>query len=103
MADYSVVITKTAGSDLEKIHKHIALDSPQNASEMITRILDALAPLKQFPHRTVAEHQARGLRHPVRSLPVAPYVVYFRVLDSERVIRVLHVRHGARQKPRRFE
>lgn len=65
----------------------------------MTRILDALEPLKQFPHRTVVERQNRKLRHPVRSLPVPPYIVYFRVLDDQRVIRVLHVRHGARRRP----
>jgi plasmid stabilization system protein ParE len=29
--------------------------------------------------------------------------VYFRVLDAEKVVRVLHVRHGARRPPRRFD
>lgn len=38
---------------------------------------------------------SRGARHPVRSLPIRPYVVYFRVLDDDRVVRILTIRHGA--------
>jgi plasmid stabilization system protein ParE len=70
---------------------------------MVTRILDALEPLKQFPHRTVVARQSAKLRHPVRSIAVRPYIVYFRVLDDQQVVRVLHVRHGARRRPRRFD
>jgi plasmid stabilization system protein ParE len=103
MDAYRVIILPRAGADLQAIYDHIAADSRENAAAMITRILDALEPLKQFPHRTVVERQSAKLRHPVRSLPVRPYVVYFRVLDEERVVRVLHVRHGARRRPRKFE
>jgi len=103
MVPYRVIITPRAGVDLEAIYDYIARESAQNAAAMVTRILDALEPLKQFPHRTVVERQSRKLRHPVRSLPVPPYIVYFRVLDDQRVIRVLHVRHGARRRPRTFD
>jgi plasmid stabilization system protein ParE len=103
MGPYRVIITPRAGGDLEAIYDYIARESAQNAATMITRILDALEPLKQFPHRTVVERQDHKLRHPVRSLPVSPYIIYFRVLDDDRVIRVLHVRHGARRQPRRFD
>lgn len=67
------------------------------------RILDALEPLKHFPHRAIVEWQRPGLRYPVRSLPGAQYIVYFGVLDSERAVRVPHVRHGARRRPKRLE
>jgi plasmid stabilization system protein ParE len=72
MEAYRVIITPRAASDLEQIRDHIARDSPANAAAMITAILDALEPLKQFPHRTVVERQSPKLRHPVRSLPVKP-------------------------------
>lgn len=100
MGEYRVIITPRAEGDLEGIHRYIAQDSPDNATGMITRILDAFEPLKLFPHRTVAERRRPGLRHPVRTLPVPPYIIYFRVLDEDRVVRILHVRHGARQRPR---
>jgi plasmid stabilization system protein ParE len=103
MIPYRVIITPRAGHDLEAIYDHIARDSAQNAASMVTRILDELEPLKLLPHRAVVERQDRKLRHPVRSIPVPPYVIYFRVLDDDRVVRVLHVRHGARRRPRSFD
>jgi plasmid stabilization system protein ParE len=103
MSVYRVILMPRAGHDLEQIYDYIAADSPANAAAMIRAILDAIEPLKQFPHRTVVTRQSAKLRRPVRSLPVRPYVVYFRVLDDERVVRVLHVRHGARRRPRKFD
>jgi plasmid stabilization system protein ParE len=100
MVTYRVIITPRAGADLERIHDYIAKDSPQNAQAMVKRILDALEPLKQFPNRTVAQRQATGLRHPVRMLPVKPYTIYFRVIDEFNAVRILHIRHAARLRPR---
>jgi plasmid stabilization system protein ParE len=39
----------------------------------------------------------------VRSLPVPPYMVFFRVDDKLLVIRILRIRHGARKPLRRFD
>jgi len=102
METFRLIITPRAGSDLQRIYDYIARDSEQNAAGMITRILDAIDLLKQLPHRTVIERQNPKLRYPVRSLPVRPYVVYFRVLDDDRVVRILHVKHGARGGTGRF-
>ena len=103
MSEYRVIITPIAGSEIEEIHRYISKDSAANAAAMVTRILDALEPLKQFPHRAKIDRQSPGLRHPVRSLVVKPYIIYFRVLDDDRVVRVLSVRHGARRPPKRFD
>jgi plasmid stabilization system protein ParE len=89
----------SALSDLEQIQAHISGDSPQNAALMIERILDAIDSLEIFPHRTIVERQTPLLHFPVRSLPVKPYVIYFRVIDDERVVVVRHIRHGARRDP----
>jgi plasmid stabilization system protein ParE len=102
MATYRVIITPRAAADLEGVHDWIARHSRDSGAAMVQRILDALEPLKAFPHRTVVAHQNPRLRHPVRSLAVWPYVIYFRVLDDEKIVRVLHVRHGARRRPKRL-
>jgi plasmid stabilization system protein ParE len=87
MDRYRVIITPHAGKDLNEIHKHISGDSRQDAATAIRLILDALEPLKMFPHRTQIPRQRKGLKHPVRSLAVASFVVYFRVLDDQAVVR----------------
>jgi plasmid stabilization system protein ParE len=99
MDQYRVIITPVAGEEITSIHDWIRKDAPDTAAKVILRILDALEPLKMFPHRTVVAIQSADLKHPVRSLPVPPYVILFRVLDDDKIVRVLHVRHGAQQPP----
>ena len=48
-------------------------------------------------------YQDQRLKQTVRSVPLKPHVIYFRVIEREHVVRVLMVRHGARRRPRRFE
>jgi toxin ParE1/3/4 len=100
---YRLIISPEASENLNALHAFIAEDSPQNAARMVERILTSIDNLKIFPHRTVLERQSRKVTHPVRSLPVKPYVVYFRVLDDEKAIRILTIRHGARRRARRFD
>lgn len=100
---FRVRLTRQALSDLEAIHASIARDSPQNAAAMVERILDSIDLLEVFPHRTVVERQSASLKYPVRSLPVKPYVIYFRVIDDERVVVIRHIRHGARRRSDNFE
>jgi toxin ParE1/3/4 len=100
---YRMLLTKLFASDLQAIFDYIAAKSPQNAPRMISRILDALEGLKVIPHRTVVPGQAQTEPHPVRSLPVGSYVIFFRVFDEHSVVRVLRVRHGAQRRPDHFD
>jgi toxin ParE1/3/4 len=102
-ARYRILFSKRVATDLQSIFNHIAGHSEQNAGKMVDRILGAIAGLKTFPHRNVVAGQRRGLKYPVRSLPVQSYLVFFRVIDEQNVVRVLRVRHGAMRRPRRFE
>ena len=103
MADeYQLIISPEAMADMEAIRAFIALDSTEHARRMIERILVSIELLKTVPHRYVLETRDKRLRFPVRSLPVRPYVVFFRVVEKDRVVRILTIRHGARRRPRRF-
>src|SRR6266536_5949495 len=101
--NFRVRLTTQALSDLEEIHASISRDSPQNAASMIERILDSIDLLELFPHRTVVERQTSTLKYPVRSLPVKPYVIYFRVIEDQSIVVIRHIRHGARQQPDALE
>jgi plasmid stabilization system protein ParE len=100
---FRILLKKRVATDLEKISKTIARDSPQAAPAFVERILDAIDSLEMFPHRKVVQGQKPDEAHPVRSLPVPPYMVFFRVIDSQRIVRVLRVRHGARRPLKRFD
>jgi plasmid stabilization system protein ParE len=100
---YRIIFSPEASADLTVLHAFIAKESPANSAKMVERILASVELLKRFPHRTVLEHQSRKIKYPVRSLPVKPYVVYFRVLDNDRIVRILTIRHGARRRLKRFD
>jgi plasmid stabilization system protein ParE len=91
-ARYKVLLSKRASQDLQSLFGYIAEDSPPNAGAMVDRILQSLELPKIFPRRNVVEGQHPKLKHPVRSLPVPPYMVFFRVVHAHKIVRVLRVR-----------
>src|SRR5690242_14432722 len=101
---YHVRITKEASSHLDEIFTFIAPQSPQNAEQVCERLLNEIFALKLFPHRYKVH--SRGKKRSgeiVRSMPVPPYVVYYKIIESRRVVRILSVLHGHRRRPRRFK
>jgi plasmid stabilization system protein ParE len=102
MTSYRLVITRRAATDLDRIHRYIAKASPHNAAKVLGGIFVAIDALTLTPHRNVVAVQPTSRLDPVRSLPVDPYMVFFRVVDSKRIGRLLRVRHGSMRPPRRF-
>jgi len=100
---FHLILSPEAAANLRELHEYISRNSPQNAARMVGRILDAIATLEEFPHRNVVEHRSEKLKHPVRSIAVRPYLVFFRVLEDQKVVRILTVRHAARRRPVRFD
>jgi plasmid stabilization system protein ParE len=100
---YRIILAKRVATDLERIFDYIAERSPQNAPRVIDHILASIERLAEIPHRTIVADQPGKANSPVRSLAVPPYVIFFRVVEEQRVVRVLRVRHGARRPLKRFE
>ena len=65
---YRILLSNRVATELERIFRHVAECSPQNAPKLVERILDALDGLKTFPHRTVIKGRRPGARRPARSL-----------------------------------
>ena len=100
---FRIILAKQVAAELEEISDFIAERSEENASRVIERILHAIEGLKTFPHRTVVPGQSPKTQHPVRSLPVQSWIIFFRVIDEHKVVRVVRVRHGRRRRPRRLD
>ena len=100
---YRVIVSPRAFAHLDEILTYIGGSSPANAAKTIDRLWEAMKGLDTFPRRF---RIVRGKRRPstaVRSMPVWPYIVYYRIVEAQAVVRVVGVRHGARQRPRRFD
>ena len=96
---YVVRITPRALADLEAIFDFISRDSPQNAAAMIARLLDAVDGLDILPHRFDVPRVGIVRGRQIRSMPVRPYLVRYRIDEARKVVYVLRVRHGARRRP----
>ena len=96
---YLVRITPRALADLEAIFDYIRRDSPQNAAAMIARLLDAVDGLDILPHRFDVPRVGTVRGRQIRSMPVRPYLVRYRIDEARKVVYVLRVRHGARRRP----
>lgn len=96
---YRIRITPRALADLEQAFEFIRRDSPQNAALMIRRLLDAIDGLEILPHRYDVPRAGMTRGRNVRSMPVWPYLVRYRIDDQRKVVFILRVRHGARRRP----
>ena len=96
---YRIRITPRALADLQGIFEHIERDSPQNAKKMIRTLLDAIDGLEILPYRFDVPRTGYVRGRQIRSMPVRPYLVRYRVEAATKTVRILRIRHGARRHP----
>ncbi len=100
---YSVKVMPEASTDLTGIFDYIEPESPQNAPSVIETLFTAVDSLDHLPHRYKVHRSNRNPDRVVRSMVVAPFIVYYRIFESQRIVEILTIRHGARRQPRRFK
>lgn len=100
---YRVNLTARASRDIAGIHAYIEQNSPQNATAVARELLGAIDSLEVFPNRHREHVRQRDPSKTVRSMPVPPFLVYYRVDERHQVVEILRVLHGARRQPRRFD
>ena len=82
-ADYQVIWTKTAESDLRAILGYIMKDSPLTAKEVFNKIKVQAENLVLFPERgrVVSELFSQGICF-YREIIIAPWRVVYRIVDK---------------------
>lgn len=91
---YRIIIQDAAREDLDDIFAYIVTDSPQNAPQLINRILNQIGTLAAFPKSHSLAPENEDFAEEIRHLIVGPYRVLYTIRDA--TVHVLHVRHGAR-------
>jgi plasmid stabilization system protein ParE len=100
---YHVIILPRAFDDIFAICAYIERDSPQNAASVAQRILDSIDSLDFLPRRyRVHEHRSDPAKT-VHAMPMPPFIIYYRIDELPRAVRILAVVHGSRRQPRRFK
>ena len=100
---YRVEITRRVESDLEELYLWVVERAPERGARWFNGFERAVLSLDQLPKRCPVAPESFDPDHPVRVLTYGrkPYAyrVFFTVDDDAEIVRVLHVRRGARQRP----
>ena len=99
---YRVEIARNAEAELEELYLWGV--APQQGAKWFNGLERAVLPLDQHPKRCPIAPESIDPDQPIRVLSYGrkPYVyrVFFTVDDTARLVRVVHVRRGARRPPR---
>ena len=79
---YRVIILPRAADDLVALCGYIEQDSAQNAASVAQRLLASFYSLQVLPHRYKVHVRRKDPAQSVHSMPVPPYIVYYRVDDA---------------------
>ncbi len=100
---YRVEIAKGAEAQLEELYVWVVQRAPTQGAAWFNRLERAMLSLDLNPKRCPIAPESFDPDQPVRVLNVgrSPHVyrVFFTVDDSADVVRVVHIRRGARKGP----
>ena len=100
---YRVEIAKNAETELEELYLWVVARAPQQGATWFNGLERAILKLDQHPDRCPVAPESLDPDDPVRVLSYGrrPHVyrIFFTVDHSTEVVRVVHVRRGARQRP----
>lgn len=100
---YRVELAKNAEGELEELYLWVVERAPSQGSAWFNGLERAILSLKRLPKRCRIAHESFDPDQPVRVLNYgrSPHVyrVFFTVDDDAKVVRVVHIRRGPRQRP----
>jgi len=94
---YRVELTARASRNLRRIFRHIHAASSPQAFAWFNELEAAILSHDRHPERSPITAENRRLRHLLFGKKPNVYRVIFAIDEGARVVRVLHIRHGARQ------
>jgi plasmid stabilization system protein ParE len=100
---YVVKITPHAERDLAQVYGQINAEYSDAALDWYRGIKEAILRLEQHPHRCPLTRKTDGLRHLLYGHKPHVYRVIYRVLERQKQVEVLHIRHGARRNFKRSD
>lgn len=100
---YRVEIAKNAEAELEELYLWVVERALQQGAAWFNGLERAILALDQLPDRCPIAPESIDPDNPVRVLSYGRrphgYRIFFTVNHSTKVVRVVHVRRGARQRP----
>jgi plasmid stabilization system protein ParE len=100
---YRVELTRNAEAELEELYLWVTERAPNQGTAWFNGLEQAILALDRFPKRCRIAPESFDPDQPVRVLNYGRsahvYRVFFTVDESAKLVRVVHIRRGARQRP----
>ena len=97
---YRVSITSRAERDLAHLYEEVNVEYSDAALKWYRALKEAVLSLEERPNRCPLIRRRKELRHLLYGHKPHIYRVIYRVLENQKEVEVLHIRHGARRKPK---
>ena len=94
---YLVNFTARAQRDLARLYGEVDAGYPDAALTWYRGLKKAIFSLEENPNRCPFTPEQKELRHLLYGKKPHTYRVIFRVLEKQRLVDVLHIRHGMRR------
>ena len=95
---YLVNLSARAQRDLAQIYRRINAEQSEAALKWYRGFRQAILSLEEQPNRCPMTPESDKLRHLLYGNKPHIYRAIYRVLEKEKRVEVLHIRHGARQR-----
>ncbi|MGA2720641.1 MAG: type II toxin-antitoxin system RelE/ParE family toxin [Candidatus Acidiferrales bacterium] len=95
---YQVKITSRAERDLALLYETIGAEHSRAALKWYLDLKENILSLEHHPNRCPIIGKKDRLRHLLFGNKPHVYRVIFRVLEKQKHVEVLHIRHGARRR-----
>src|ERR1700733_3147983 len=97
---YLVNITTRARRDLARLYREINADNSGAALKWYRGLKEAILSLEEQPNRCPVTPESDKLRHLLYGNKPHVCRAIYRVLEKQKQVEVLHLRHGARRGSR---
>jgi plasmid stabilization system protein ParE len=95
---YFVNLTARADRDLDDLYDKINAERSDAALRWYVALTEAILKLEVQPQRCPLTPESGKFRHLLFGKKPHTYRVIYRVLEMQKRVEVLHIRHGARRK-----
>ena len=96
--EYTVNLTDRAQRDLALLYAEIRAESSPAAVNWYRGLKKSILGLERFPNRCASTPERPELRHLLFGRRRHVYRVIYRIVEREKRVDVLHIRHGARDR-----
>src|SRR5580700_2782568 len=100
---YLVSLTYRAQRDLVHLYREINAGHSDAALKWYRGLKEAILSLEDHPNRCPVTPESDKLRHLLYGHKPHIYRAIYRVLEKQKQVEVLHIRHGARQRLKRSD